>query len=232
MFVVIAGIFLAMCATRFIVPLVLPGQPVPFHNALWLLPWQLLFVALQTSVLDMSVILTPHTTFNGLVYERTLEGVYAGAFAFWGAVVLEFCWFYEHQPRKDRKVMIVHHVCTVALIAGSYARGIKRYGVATMFFHDASDLFLQLLKIAWRLRAPNFVIKGIFAPLIGSWVALRLVLFGHLIWSFILPFPCMFCEGVGLGILYLMNWFWFGLLLKAAMQKPKNLEDYYEKGSA
>uniref|UniRef100_A0A4W4F9C2 TLC domain-containing protein n=1 Tax=Electrophorus electricus TaxID=8005 RepID=A0A4W4F9C2_ELEEL len=49
--------------------------------------------------------------------------------------------------RKDSKVMLVHHIITLALIIFSYAFRYHNIGVLVLFLHDISDIQLEFTKL-------------------------------------------------------------------------------------
>jgi len=54
---------------------------------------------------------------------------------------------WRDEPRKDYFVMYLHHVMTIALVAGSAFTGNFRVGILVLLVHDFSDIFVDLLKI-------------------------------------------------------------------------------------
>ncbi|CAK4080734.1 unnamed protein product [Aphanomyces euteiches] len=57
------------------------------------------------------------------------------------------CKFLE-EIRKDYLIMMTHHAFTIALVSWSYAMGFLPVGVLVLIIHDASDIPLDLVKMA------------------------------------------------------------------------------------
>ena len=49
--------------------------------------------------------------------------------------------------RSDHWAMLIHHVATMTLIAGSYVCNFVPIGALVMITHDAADSFLEIAKI-------------------------------------------------------------------------------------
>ncbi|KAF0710078.1 hypothetical protein AaE_012663 [Aphanomyces astaci] len=90
------------------------------------------------------------------------------------------CKFLE-EVRKDYLVMMSHHVVTIALVAWSFAVGFLPVGVLVLFLHDASDVPLDLLKMANYLKLEDrkgfFLSEVLFAVMLTVWVYFRVYLF-------------------------------------------------------
>ncbi|KAF0713158.1 Aste57867_4488 [Aphanomyces stellatus] len=90
------------------------------------------------------------------------------------------CKFLE-EIRKDYLVMMTHHFVTIALVTWSYATQFMPIGVLVLLIHDASDIPLDMLKMANYLkleaRKGFFVSEGLFAISIVGWFYSRVYLF-------------------------------------------------------
>ncbi|ETV82902.1 hypothetical protein H257_04675 [Aphanomyces astaci] len=90
------------------------------------------------------------------------------------------CKFLE-EVRKDYLIMMSHHVVTIALVAWSFAVGFLPVGVLVLFLHDASDVPLDLLKMANYLKLEDrkgfFLSEVLFAVMLTVWVYFRVYLF-------------------------------------------------------
>ncbi|BDA44691.1 ASC1-like protein 3 [Coccomyxa sp. Obi] len=145
--------------------------------------------------------------------------------AFYTASV--FMLLFWEERRKDFHAMMLHHVATSSLIAASYFFSYARVGSIVMLLHDPSDVFLEGAKLCnyadWDLPATT-----LFAALLVSWLALRLVL---------LPFwvvgSCLFevqdvlgylprynraMSGV-LCLLIVLHIYWFSMIARIAWDK-------------
>ncbi|OQS02492.1 hypothetical protein THRCLA_05134 [Thraustotheca clavata] len=90
------------------------------------------------------------------------------------------CKFLE-EIRKDYLIMMTHHVVTIALVSWSYALGYLPVGVLILIVHDASDVPLDLLKMAnyMKLEGPKglFITEILFAIVLGIWFYVRIYLY-------------------------------------------------------
>ncbi|KDO21148.1 hypothetical protein SPRG_12929 [Saprolegnia parasitica CBS 223.65] len=90
------------------------------------------------------------------------------------------CKFLE-EIRKDYLVMMTHHVVTIALVSWSYAQGYLPVGVLILIVHDASDIPLDLLKMANYMKLEGasglFITEGLFAIVLSVWFYVRIYLF-------------------------------------------------------
>jgi ceramide synthetase len=81
------------------------------------------------------------------------------------------------ERRKDYFVMYVHHVVTIALIAGSAAGGFYRVGMVVLIAHDSSDIFLDLLKLSNLLQLDGasgmYIVECTFATTMATWFWMR-----------------------------------------------------------
>ena len=89
--------------------------------------------------------------------------------------------------------MMLHHCVTVGLVLGSYVTDELNIGLIVLFVHDASDIVLDLMKMANYLKVEDthgfFVTEICFVSCVISWAYLRLY-----------KFPCIIYYGVWLGI--------------------------------
>lgn len=85
---------------------------------------------------------------------------------------------FRDKPRKDYFVMYLHHVLTIALVAGSAYTGVYRIGLLVLFVHDFSDVFVDLLKICNYLNlegpAGLFLSEASYLANLGMWMYWRL----------------------------------------------------------
>jgi hypothetical protein len=90
------------------------------------------------------------------------------------------CKFVE-EIRKDYLVMMTHHVVTIMLVTWSYRVGYLPVGVIVLILHDATDIPLDLLKMANYLKlegAPGFFCSEIaFVVTIINWFYFRIFLY-------------------------------------------------------
>jgi hypothetical protein len=85
--------------------------------------------------------------------------------------------------RSDHWAMLIHHVATMTLIAGSYACNFVPIGALVMITHDAADSFLEVAKIfnymckarpwAQKVRAWDGGDGGVGGRGVGDWTGER-----------------------------------------------------------
>ncbi|CAK4080735.1 unnamed protein product [Aphanomyces euteiches] len=90
------------------------------------------------------------------------------------------CKFLE-EIRKDYLIMMSHHVVTIALVTWSYAVGFLPVGVLVLIIHDASDVPLDLLKMANYMKLEDrkgwFLSEILFVIMFSGWFYLRVYLY-------------------------------------------------------
>ncbi len=82
---------------------------------------------------------------------------------------------------KDYFVMYVHHIITIGLVGIAYYDNNFKIGAVVLFVHDASDIAIDVLKMANYLRLDSskafFFVETAYAVLMGCWCYFRLYLF-------------------------------------------------------
>ena len=126
--------------------------------------------------------------------------------------------------RADFAAMLVHHVATALLIAGSRALRFERVGSLVMALHDPSDVLLESAKLASYAGLERGA-EVLFALLAGSWAALRLwALPARIMRSVALDAPRVL-GGFPLGsrplnaalfVLWCLHVYWFALICRVA----------------
>ncbi|RLN99780.1 hypothetical protein DYB28_004004, partial [Aphanomyces astaci] len=90
------------------------------------------------------------------------------------------CKFLE-EVRKDYLVMMAHHVVTIALVTLSFVMNYLPIGVLVLLLHDASDVPLDLLKMANYLkleaRQGFYITEVLFAIMLSVWLYCRVYMF-------------------------------------------------------
>jgi ceramide synthetase len=85
--------------------------------------------------------------------------------------------FYDKR-RKDYQAMLVHHVVTIGLIAGSFSRNYTRIGLLVLYVNDATDIFVDWLKMAnyLKLRGPEafFLAEASFMQMVAAFAYFRI----------------------------------------------------------
>lgn len=111
--------------------------------------------------------------------QTDLLAVYLGQLAIWiyTCIIHRFV----DERRKDYFVLYLHHLVTIALVAASWWANYVRIGLLVLWVHDASDIFVDLLKMVNYLKLESF--RGYFASEIAyascmvAWVYFRLYRF-------------------------------------------------------
>ncbi|KAJ4754145.1 LAG1 longevity assurance-like protein [Rhynchospora pubera] len=105
--------------------------------------------------------------------------MYVGGFYVYSIFALMF-W---ETKRSDFGVSMTHHVATAVLIALSYIFRFARVGSVVLAIHDASDVFLEIGKMA-KYTHCEWLASFAFLLFVVSWVLLRLIYFPFwVIWS-------------------------------------------------
>ncbi|KAJ4792858.1 hypothetical protein LUZ62_044104 [Rhynchospora pubera] len=105
--------------------------------------------------------------------------MYVGGFYVYSIFALMF-W---ETKRSDFGVSMTHHVATAVLIALSYIFRFARVGSVVLAIHDASDVFLEIGKMA-KYTHCEWLASFAFLLFVVSWVLLRLICFPFwVIWS-------------------------------------------------
>jgi len=178
-----------------------------------------------------------------------MKALYISQLAVWIYTCMVHRWFDER--RKDYFVMYVHHVATIALVAGSAQIGYYRAGLVVLFTHDASDIAIDILKMANYMAlegAEGFFLSEIaFVGNLVSWTYYRLYVFPkEVIWAstlgeserfirnidhdapFIDRFPGLYLMCIALlGLLLCLHIYWYLLLLRILWKiiKANNAHD-------
>lgn len=107
-----------------------------------------------------------------------LEGFMRHQLCSWAAQAL--CCVAFDPRRQDFRQMVLHHVVTLALVAGSMASAdTLRVGAVVALLHDATDVLVELTKLSHYLdlhgRARGWIAEACFTANLVSWVATRTV---------------------------------------------------------
>ncbi|RNA41209.1 ceramide synthase 1, partial [Brachionus plicatilis] len=142
--------------------------------------------------------------------------------------------------RKDFVIMLVHHFVTVTLLVGSYGLRFHRFGILVLFFHDVNDLLLEFTKCNVYLKERNgkfysfhetisFIGFGTFTI---TWYVFRLYWFPGVITCH-RAYQLAYKNGAKfyplfnglLFTLFLLNVYWFYLILRMLFRLLKNRKD-------
>ncbi|KDO28963.1 hypothetical protein SPRG_20068 [Saprolegnia parasitica CBS 223.65] len=112
-------------------------------------------------------------------HDYLTELLYMAQLAIW--IYTAFSCKFLEEIRKDYVIMMTHHVVTIALVSWSYAQGYLPIGVLILLVHDASDIPVDLMKMANYLKLGGargfFVTEILFAIVLSMWFVVRLYLF-------------------------------------------------------
>jgi acyl-CoA-dependent ceramide synthase len=117
--------------------------------------------------------------FPQLRLQATLKLYYLSQLAFW---LQQVAVLHLESRRKDRFQMLLHHIITIMLLAGSYSYRQWRAGNAILVCMDLVDIILPLAKVLRyaKLQRSCDVAFGVF---VAAWVLTRHVLFLGICWS-------------------------------------------------
>uniref|UniRef100_H2YWR9 TLC domain-containing protein n=1 Tax=Ciona savignyi TaxID=51511 RepID=H2YWR9_CIOSA len=151
--------------------------------------------------------------------------------------------------RKDSSILLLHHVFTILLLTSSYLFRYTLLGALVLFFHDFSDIFLELTKLmvyyktkggVWARWCETLSTAG-FVAFGTSWFVFRLYWFplkaiyvsayiSSLVEEKVPPFY-FFTNGLMLALL-VMHLYWFKFILhmayKVCFGKTKEIKDTRE----
>ena len=161
-----------------------------FKAQMWQLVVHTIFAVLEWRVLHdepwfeegwRAAVPSPHVQTN----KPELRQLYLAQLAVW--IYMGACQLYFLEKQKDYYVMMWHHVITLALVGLSFHHNYVRYGVMVLFVHDASDIFLDLMKTANYLRLEDragcYLVEMFYASCFVSWPYFRLYQLPKMIWS-------------------------------------------------
>ncbi|XP_064954906.1 ASC1-like protein 1 [Musa acuminata AAA Group] len=103
-----------------------------------------------------------------------LKAVYMFAAGFYTYSI--FALMFWETRRSDFGVSMSHHIATVVLIVLSYIFRFARVGSVVLAIHDASDVFLEVGKMA-KYSGSEWLANTSFLLFVASWVLLRLTYF-------------------------------------------------------
>ncbi|KAG1327496.1 ASC1-like protein 1 [Cocos nucifera] len=103
-----------------------------------------------------------------------LKGVYMYAAGFYTYSI--FALLFWETKRSDFGLSMSHHVATVILIVLSYICRFARVGSVVLAIHDASDVFLEMGKMA-KYGSCELLANVSFPLFVASWIILRLIYF-------------------------------------------------------
>jgi acyl-CoA-dependent ceramide synthase len=117
--------------------------------------------------------------FTQLPLQATLKLYYLSQLAFW---LQQVAVLHLESRRKDHFQMLLHHIVTIMLLAGSYSYRQWRAGNAILVCMDLVDIILPLAKVLRyaKLQRSCDVAFGVF---VAAWVMTRHVLFLAICWS-------------------------------------------------
>jgi len=143
------------------------------------------------------------------------------------------------ERKHDFVEMILHHSLTIVLIVFSYMANFWKLGALTMFLHDSSDIWLNLVKTSiettFKVHIP---VGAVVMP--GVWFWMRIFVFpifikqawledaievrfpnynveGHRDAELFYIYPLVQAHAVFLGTLWLLHCFWWSLMLKGIL---------------
>ena len=137
---------------------------------------------------------------------------------------------FSNPARKDFWALLIHHLCTLALMLLSFMGGSMRSGCIVLAIHECSDIFLESAKVAG-YNSLYWVADIFFVFFFLSWVIFRLFLFcakilypvyvcgANTLWykNHPLVYP-MVCISM-LYVLEGLHIYWFRMIMKIVWRK-------------
>jgi len=117
--------------------------------------------------------------FPQLRLSASLKCYYISQLAFWSQQIAVL--HLEHR-RKDHLQMLLHHIVTIVLLAGSYSYRQWRAGNAVLVCMDLVDIILPLAKVL-RYLSLQRCCDAAFAVFVGVWIITRHIFFLAICWS-------------------------------------------------
>lgn len=91
---------------------------------------------------------------------------------------------HEH---KDYTCMYIHHVITIGLLLLSFFTNQLRIGIAVLFLHDFSDIFIDFVKLLNYLEIHGkkflYITETLYCAQIVVWIYTRLVLLPYIVYN-------------------------------------------------
>ncbi|XP_055788136.1 ceramide synthase 5-like [Salvelinus fontinalis] len=127
--------------------------------------------------------------------------------------------------RKDFLIMFVHHLATITLITFSYCNNMLRIGTMVMCVHDASDIVLELAKLAnyakyQRICDTGFVVFSIVFFITRLVIYPFWIIYSVLVesWEIVGPYSSWWLLNGLLLVLQSLHVFWFYLIARIAIK--------------
>jgi len=151
---------------------------------------------------------------------------YAFYYGYWLSVVYDFI---KNRALKDQdfKIMICHHVATFIALISSDWLGFRDVGLHVLLLHDASDIFIMLLKLVVKYKLSETYVIFMYSICLFTWIYFRLWKFvwklcSHLIWQKLIMEP--FWDGKAIPCIALFtlcgcNLLWTKMLLQLMLKR-------------
>jgi hypothetical protein len=163
---------------------------------------------------------------------QRLYCVQLGIYAF-----MSFSHRFLEARHKDYFMMLIHHIVTMCLLVFSYRFNYVKIGLAVLYVHDASDIFIDIMKctnyLGLESRHGYFVVEAAYVANLFSWGYFRLyVLPMHILYSTLYArtpnekLLRIFLYGdqidnvfrIGLLVLVCMHVFWLWLIVRIGLK--------------
>jgi len=142
---------------------------------------------------------------------------------YWSCFLLQH--FNYDVKRKDDLQMLLHHICAITLISGSYVYGYPLLGGMLLCLDDINDFILNFGKVFNYLKMQTMA-NILFPIFLVTWIVTRLVLgttkilyssFYETYEAYRGPAPWhYYAFNLGLIILQVLNFYWFYLICQIA----------------
>lgn len=126
-----------------------------------------------------SLLISLWSGFPQLRLDASLKCYYISQLAFWSQQIAVL---HLERRRKDHLQMLLHHIVTIVLLAGSYSYRQWRAGNAVLVCMDLVDIILPLAKVLRYLSLQRSC-DAAFAVFVATWIFTRHGLFLAICWS-------------------------------------------------
>jgi len=125
--------------------------------------------------------------------------------------------FFEATRRADHKQLAAHHFVTLFVLWVCQQYGYASGTISALFLHDLCDIFLNTAKLGNYEGARTTSVVA-FVGLVVAWILGRLIAYPLIMLAMWAgrPGESWFVQAMYAfpGILYLLDWFWFVLIVK------------------
>jgi len=101
--------------------------------------------------------------------------------------ITDLIWLlFIYDKQSDFSLMLLHHICTVTLVVFSYLVNSSQIGIIVFYFHDLTDIFVYLTRIAILTKIPDGMKFGTAGILLAFFIYYRIYFFSRLLYNIFL----------------------------------------------